>query len=464
MPNINIWEEDQSGVTYASGGEVVFVPVAAAAPSGIASLLDKNKCYLWSNYATYSNTTGVIDPEDYIGIILQAGMRVCAFYGGTSLNLSTVSLAFLEDKDAYNIKFISSGMKPTVIASRIVPGETSVVGYYTRTGSEGASIFTPATGEAVADAEYYSLDIKEVSLAEGASIVGYYTLSEGVYTQQTSGTAESGTTYYDITAKKLSATVDVTLYNKLCNVAKNRGDCAIIGSLDSNGIELGIIKQILDGNLAALTGTLGDGAKYGALFAADMDAEELSTYPDLAYFKKYGEALRMGSQWEAIAGVTRGKLEGFDKNALVTKFALDNNVQTEEGYTFNGICALRPSGNTIWGDRTTLNNPGALKASSFLSIRNIVSDIAKRAYDQAVIYTFETNNEITWSNFKNALVILLNQMVQAQVLATYSIKKTAAKERATIACNIHISPYGPVENFDIGIILDSNGLDINMTE
>ena len=97
-----------------------------------------------------------------------------------------------------------------------------------------------------------------------------------------------------------------------------------------------------------------------------------------------------------------------------------------------------------------------VQATSYMSLRNLVSDIAKVSYDSAIKHTFETNNDVTWMNFKSNIVTLLDEMVSSGVLQTYKInRKVSAKERNTMFAIIYIYPLLPVENFKVYINLEN---------
>ena len=91
-----------------------------------------------------------------------------------------------------------------------------------------------------------------------------------------------------------------------------------------------------------------------------------------------------------------------------------------------------------------------------MSLRNLISDIAKTVYNSAIRYTYETNNDITWMNFKTTIVTLLDQMVSSGVLQTYKIgRRVDANTRNKMICIITLYPNLPVENFDVYINLEN---------
>ena len=82
--------------------------------------------------------------------------------------------------------------------------------------------------------------------------------------------------------------------------------------------------------------------------------------------------------------------------------------------------------------------------------------IVRTSYENPV-YTYETNNDVTWLNFKQAIITLLDQMVSSGVLQTYKVnrKPSSDTERNKMIAIIKIYPVLPVENFDVYINLEN---------
>lgn len=181
----------------------------------------------------------------------------------------------------------------------------------------------------------------------------------------------------------------------------------------------------------------------------------------LVYLYRYAQVNKNSVNWLPVTGVSRGVVgDIFTPDIELSKYFLDTQIiSDEEGVSFNGIVNLQSYGYTIWGDRTLIEQDAikGVQATSYFSIRNMVSDIAKIAYESAIQYTYETNNNVTWLNFKQPITSLLDQMVSSGVLQTYSIRRkaTTAKERNKMIALISIAPNLPVENFDIYINLEN---------
>ena len=180
------------------------------------------------------------------------------------------------------------------------------------------------------------------------------------------------------------------------------------------------------------------------------------------YLYAYATVNNVATSWLPISGVTRGIVgDKFTPDIDLSKYFLDTQIISDDaGVSFNGVVDVRSYGYTIWGDRTLIEQDAVKKvqATSYFSLRNLVSDIAKTAYNSAIRYTYETNNDVTWLNFKQAIVTLLDQMVSSGVLQTYKVNKTTPKEfdaRNSIAALIIIYPNLPVENFEVYINLEN---------
>ena len=179
------------------------------------------------------------------------------------------------------------------------------------------------------------------------------------------------------------------------------------------------------------------------------------------YLYAYATVNNVAVNWLPISGVTRGVVgEVFTPDIELSKYFLDTQIISDDaGVSFNGVVDVRSYGYTIWGDRTLLEQDAVKKvqATSYFSLRNLVSDIAKTAYNSAIRYTYETNNDVTWLNFKQAIITLLDQMVSSGVLQTYKVnrKPSSDTERNKMIAIIKIYPVLPVENFDVYINLEN---------
>ena len=180
-----------------------------------------------------------------------------------------------------------------------------------------------------------------------------------------------------------------------------------------------------------------------------------------AYLVAAAKAIKFNKKWDSVAGVNRGILDSSMKPACVmSKYDIDTEVMDvlKEGRCFNGIVNINAFGDTIWGDRTLRKNAAGIhgvKGSSFLSIRSMLCDIKKRIYAAAIQNTYETNNDVTWMNFKNQIVSLLNMMAADGKLESFKITKLPSDYMSQIKCKIKLVPNMPVEDFEINITLEN---------
>ena len=255
----------------------------------------------------------------------------------------------------------------------------------------------------------------------------------------------------DADSETAAATCD-----KMIEVCNDRKDCVALIDTLKTATEFTTYDKVLQ---AAQKVTDTDGR--GALFAdwGYIDETKHVKMPgSYFYLSALGDSINAGKKWDAIAGVKRGVLKDFiaPANLNLSKYELDNNVMNidTEQRSYNGIVSIRPYGWTIWGDRTLRKNITTLTATSFLSIRILVCDIAKRVYHSAIQNTFESNSDVTWMNYKTSITQLLDQMVADYKLADYKILKLPSDRAAQIKCKIRLVPIEPVEDFDIYISLE----------
>lgn len=186
-----------------------------------------------------------------------------------------------------------------------------------------------------------------------------------------------------------------------------------------------------------------------------------------AYLRALAQSIKQGSDWNAIAGVTRGQIPGFVR--LCTNVPLTNTVadymQPADNVAVNPITYIRPYGERIWGNRTLKDNsehetghePG-LTASSFLNIRNAVSDVKKQVYDSCNSLMFEPNTDVLWINFQSKIQPLLDRMKSSEIFSGYKIIHNTSKYPYKLLATIVVYPVYAVEEFEITVQLSNEEL------
>lgn len=196
--------------------------------------------------------------------------------------------------------------------------------------------------------------------------------------------------------------------------------------------------------------------------------DDISVPGSYAYLRALAQSIKQGSDWNAIAGVTRGQIPGFVR--LCTNVPLTNTVadfmQPTNDVAINPITYIRPYGERIWGNRTLKNNsvapevgaePG-LTASSFLNIRNAVSDIKKQVYDACNSLMFEPNTDVLWINFQSKIQPLLDRMKSSEIFSGYKIIHNTSKYPYKLLATIVVYPVYAVEEFEITVQLSNEEL------
>lgn len=217
---------------------------------------------------------------------------------------------------------------------------------------------------------------------------------------------------------------------------------------------------------SAITG--GTGLDYGS-------GENVKQMPaSLAFLSALAQQLKNYNPWLAVAGVSRGPVPYC--GGLHTNFTLTNNVADSyqiipgdvanlgtASISINPITYIRNYGYCIWGNRTLRNNANGTKATSFLNIRDTVSDIKKRLYEASQSLLFEQNTDVLWLSFKNMIMPLLDTMVSNYILSNYNIIKYnidpvtgQAVPSYKILAAIRIVPINSVEVFELQVQLENN--------
>lgn len=211
--------------------------------------------------------------------------------------------------------------------------------------------------------------------------------------------------------------------------------------------------------------------------------ENISQMPgSLAFLSALAQQLKNYNPWLAVSGVSRGPVPYCA--GLHTNFTLTNNVADSyqiipgdvenlgsASISINPITYIRNYGYCIWGNRTLRNNSNGTKATSFLNIRDTVSDIKKRLYEASQSLLFEQNTDVLWLSFKNLVTPLLETMVSNYILSDYNIVKYNVDPETgqtvpsyKILAAIRIVPINSVEVFELQVQLENSEVTVAEVE
>lgn len=277
------------------------------------------------------------------------------------------------------------------------------------------------------------------------------------------------------------------IVNKMLDLAEERGDCvAIIDHTDrpdrQSNIDLpGSLYHTVSNDI----NTFGTNGEYGTMFTPwaeynrttvdkdknnqiDKSSPTKMRFPaSFAYFMALGDSIQTNANWLAIAGSARGVVPNLTPEGMTTNIpnGAADAMQPRTGISVNPITNIKPYGYTIWGNRTLKNNGENLIATSFLNIRNLISDVKKVAYRVARRLTFEQNSEVLWVNFKGLIAPTLDRMMSGYGISGYKIIRDTehekAQEKATICAKILLYPVYAVEDFYITIVLKDDEVSVD---
>ena len=277
--------------------------------------------------------------------------------------------------------------------------------------------------------------------------------------------------------------VESTINTLIDQLAQARGDCCALQDL-VRGTTLDAIQKAINNNKLGEIKLAVSGSPAGKCSAAftpwgKYEVPCIQNYRDLskvsldgkyAYYPKtvelpasFGYLIAAANcfangvnNWSAIAGAARGSIPYLkDLNEKYTEDQINNILQTRDKVAINPIATINPFGDIIWGNRTLFDNNvnGNLTASSFLNIRNLISDVKKTVFKAARQLTFEQNSAILWVKFKSLIKPTLDQMVTGAGLSGYELIKNVTKEKAKLVATIRLFAIEAVEDFDITIEL-----------
>jgi hypothetical protein len=285
-----------------------------------------------------------------------------------------------------------------------------------------------------------------------------------------------------------------SLAAKMIELAEARGDCVAILDHTNNSsrttnpsLEASVYKTITNVNnqgmwsefatmftpwaaFSRITADKDDNGK--VLKSTDNDPIiGLSTVElpgSFAYLITLADSIKTNANWLAVAGSARGVVQNLASGGMKSKISngTADNMQPRDGVSINAITNIKPYGYTIWGNRTLKNNgeKGNLTATSFLNVRNLISDVKKQAYTVARQLTFEQNNDVLWVNFKSLISSLLDRMQSGYGISGYKIVRDTehekASEKATVCAQIILYPVYAVEDFYITIVLKDDEISV----
>jgi len=286
----------------------------------------------------------------------------------------------------------------------------------------------------------------------------------------------------------LSITLDISksessngIATKMTSLAANRGDCvALLDHLDRPD-------RKLVGNLSVYEsfrkfGKANSNSDFAAAFTPWVNISctsyippvgttntTFSMPPSLGYLLALAKSIKTNANWIAVAGATRGQIPNLssDKplniNSRLTNAIAEERYQNRDDVSINAITNINPFGYRIWGNRTLKHNgvERNVTATSFLNVRNMVSDIKKVVYATCKRYTFEQNNDILWTNFKAGIEPTLEQMKSGAGLSGYKIIKNPTTEKAKLIATIKLYPLYAVEDFEITVTMEDEEIAVS---
>lgn len=255
---------------------------------------------------------------------------------------------------------------------------------------------------------------------------------------------------------------DNAIVTKMVNLAQTRGDAvALIDHTNKPDRALYPLSDATTLYAAITTGTYSVTSTYASMFTpwgiyncpTSVGQEEMPG--SFGYLASLAQAIQTNANWLAMAGVSRGivpNLVSLNTTARLTN-AIADAYQPRTGKSINAITNIKPYGLAIWGNRTLKNNVQNLTATSFLNIRNLVSDVKKVSYSAAISLMYEHNSDILWSRFKAKIAPTLDQMTTGYGISGYQIIRKPTTEKGKLVADIKLYPMYAVEDFEITVVM-----------
>ena len=255
---------------------------------------------------------------------------------------------------------------------------------------------------------------------------------------------------------------NTAIITKQLDIAKTRGDCVALLDHTNNterslnpSVGSSVFKAVQRNTLFDTDGTHAAMFTPWGVYSCGTVGAEIELPASFGYLMSLAKSLVTGSTYGAIAGVSRGIVPNLV--SLNTRDTLTNTIadsyQGKTGKSINAITNINPYGLTIWGNRTLKNNISALSATSFLNLRNLVSDVKKTIYTSAVKLMFEHNNDVLWAKFRAEVSPTLDKMVNSYGIKSYSLVKQATRENGKLVASVILFPIYSVEEFEVTVIM-----------
>ena len=335
----------------------------------------------------------------------------------------------------------------------------------------------------------FNTHIKYYILSNGINIKNMYNALAGVFDSgKMDGLSDKGNysiKYLTSGGYPVYEYNDNTIVAKMIDLAVKRGDCVAFIDHTDNPYRNDNIDQ--EGSIykkVSTDQTFMANGDFATMFTPWASYNRVTTDKDdnnriidtvstrmpgsYAYFIALGDSIQTNANWLAIAGSTRGVVLNLASDGMTTNIpnGAADAMQPRDGIAVNAITNVNPYGYTIWGNRTLKNNgeKGNLTATSFLNVRNLISDVKKLVYKVSRQLTFEQNNDILWVNFKALIAPTLDKMLSGYGISGYKIIRDTqhekASEKATICAKIILYPVYAVEDFYITIVLKDDEVSI----
>lgn len=266
------------------------------------------------------------------------------------------------------------------------------------------------------------------------------------------------------------------VYSALELAGNLRGDCiALIDHTNKYDRSLSTVVDVDSGssvyvNLQSLTSEY---LEYGAMYTpyafyvcTTLPSEQSQQIlpASFGYLRCLAKSVKNNPDWYAISGVSRGLVPNivslYTMQRLTNKIA-DDYQPRDKGISLNAITNIKPYGLTIWGNRTLKQNIDNLVATSFVNIRNLVSDVKKTVYKACKKCMFEQNSDLLWLEFMSMISPLLDQMVSGQGLKSYKILQEETDEKAKLVAKIILVPIYALESIEVTIVLQDDDVTVS---
>ena len=295
------------------------------------------------------------------------------------------------------------------------------------------------------------------------------------YIGQVSGGVSTGlqvfrrTEQYDINLLAVPGVYDASVVKELISICTDRADAVAIvdppiGLIPQEVIDWHNGQGVYSGDHSAFV------SSYAALYYAWLQQADPYTGRDIwlppsaFVLPVFAQSDRVGEQWFAAAGISRGTIQNAIKSEyVVTSGEIGQMYGPGNGNAVNALAVFPQDGIVVWGNRTLQRTPSALDR---ISVRRLLIYIEKSFATSGRRLVFEQDDEILWAQLTNLMVPFMDNLMGRRAVQWYkficdtSTNSAADMNNNEVVSVLELIPTKCAEKITLNIAIYPSGATI----